>query len=377
MAGTSSDQNIIMASLNAVEWGFANSHPAPLDGIHPYPAKFIADIPRQLLKTLPIPAGTVVFDPFCGSGTTLSVAQELGFASIGVDLNPIACLLARVKTGPFQSSYELYPERLVKQAEGFFTPVDVDIPNVNHWFEPEVQYAIVALRRAIMMIPDLALQDIMNLALSAIIVRVSNQESDTRYAAVQKKVSADKTFQLFLFSCKKIFDALKQREWEIVPATVLHGNTLELSPQKLPEVGILITSPPYPNAYEYWLYHKYRMWWLGYDPLFVKSNEIGARAHFFSGSGKSKKTDFAEQMTTAFELFKKIVVPGGYICFVIGRSKIHGEIIDNALTVENISRKLGLKFLLRKDREILAKRKSFNLSHAKIKTESILIMQRG
>ena len=366
-----------MATLEAFDWSFTDSRPAPLEGIHPYPAKFISDIPRKLLNTLPVPSGTVVFDPFCGSGTTLSVAQELGFMSAGVDLNPIACLMSRVKTGLFREEYEQYPEKLVKQAESFFAPVNVDIPNIDHWFELEVQYAIVALRKAIMQISDVNLRNIMNLALSAIIVRVSNQDSDTRYAAVKKDVSATKTFQLFLMSCKKIFAALKQRNWEIIPATVLHDNTLQLSQEKLPKVGIVITSPPYPNAYEYWLYHKYRMWWLGYDPLLVKNNEIGARAHFFSGSAKNKKQDFAEQMTKLFNLFAKVVVPGGYICFVVGRSKIHGEIIDNALTIENISRNLGFNFLLRKDREILAKRKSFNLSHAQIKTESILIMQRS
>lgn len=370
-------QNKIMATLEAFDWSFTDSRPAPLEGIHPYPAKFIADIPRKLLNTLPVPSNTVVFDPFCGSGTTLSVAQELGFASVGVDLNPIACLMSRVKIGAFSHEYEQYPEQLIKQAKDFFMPVDVNIPNINHWFEPEVQYAIAALRKAIVLIPDLALKDIMNLALSAIIVRVSNQDSDTRYAAVKKDVSAEKTFQLFLMSCRKILEALKQRTWEITPATVLHGNTLRLSHEKLPKVGIVITSPPYPNAYEYWLYHKYRMWWLGYDPLVVKNDEIGARAHFFSGASKNKKQDFAEQMTELFNLFAKVVIPGGYICFVVGRSKIHGEIVDNALTIENVSRNLGFEFLLRKDREILSARKSFNLSHAQIKTESILIMQRS
>ena len=45
--------------------------------------------------------------------------------------------------------------------------------------------------------------------------------------------------------------------------------------------GRLVTSPPYPNAYEYWLYHKYRMYWLGFDPIPIRENEIGARPHYF------------------------------------------------------------------------------------------------
>ena len=34
------------------------------------------------------PAGGVVLDPFCGTGTTLKVAQELNRRAIGIDLSP-------------------------------------------------------------------------------------------------------------------------------------------------------------------------------------------------------------------------------------------------------------------------------------------------
>ena len=40
----------------------------------------------------------VVFDPFCGSGTTLVAAQFLGFEAIGCDANPLMCLVSEAKT---------------------------------------------------------------------------------------------------------------------------------------------------------------------------------------------------------------------------------------------------------------------------------------
>jgi site-specific DNA-methyltransferase (cytosine-N4-specific) len=58
---------------------------------------------------------------------------------------------------------------------------------------------------------------------------------------------------------------------------------------------------PYPNAYEYWLYHKYRMFWLGMDPLKVRAKEIGARPHFFRKNGATMH-DFERQMTLVFRL---------------------------------------------------------------------------
>lgn len=89
------------ASLAAIDWSFEKRERAPaIEAIHPYPAKFIGDIPRALLGALPLPPRTLVFDPFCGCGTTLLEAQRRGIPSVGVDLNPIACLIARVKTSP-------------------------------------------------------------------------------------------------------------------------------------------------------------------------------------------------------------------------------------------------------------------------------------
>ena len=87
--------------LAEVDWDFPQRimH-SPIEGIHPYPAKFVAELPRALLDALPVPSGTAVLDPFCGSGTTLVECQRRGLLSVGIDLNPIACLMTRVKTSP-------------------------------------------------------------------------------------------------------------------------------------------------------------------------------------------------------------------------------------------------------------------------------------
>lgn len=52
-----------------------------------HPATFPSELPRRaiLLSTWP---GDVVLDPFCGSGTTVKVAKDLGRKAIGVDLAP-------------------------------------------------------------------------------------------------------------------------------------------------------------------------------------------------------------------------------------------------------------------------------------------------
>lgn len=52
-----------------------------------HPAPFPEEIPRRAIKLSTWP-GDVVLDPFCGSGTTLKVAKDLGRIGIGFDLSP-------------------------------------------------------------------------------------------------------------------------------------------------------------------------------------------------------------------------------------------------------------------------------------------------
>lgn len=365
--------------LRSVDWSFTNRRNGhAVEAIHPYPAKFIPDIPRAFLSALHVPNGTAVLDPFCGSGTTLSEAQRLGLPSVGIDLNPIACLISRVKTAPTPLNFEQVAVGIADAARINRDPRRWDIPNVDHWFRPEVQEAIAALVQEIGTSQAKGSNDALRLALSSILVRVSNQESDTRYAAIEKPVTKVDVFDHFLAGCRKISKALSTRDWEPLPQPrVIEADTLKADPAAIGmPIGMVITSPPYPNAYEYWLYHKYRMWWLGFDPLAVKAQEIGARAHFFKREHHTEE-NFWVQMRGAFALIDAVLVDVGFACFVIGRSKIHGRIIDNADIIQAIAEERGMSLISRFERVISADRKSFNLSHARIKTETIIVFQKG
>lgn len=380
-AAESSDSRVATAMqtrLAAVDWSFAHRERAPaIEAIHPYPAKFIGDIPRALLEVLPIPENTVVFDPFAGSGTTLMEAQRRGIPSVGVDLNPIACLIARVKTSPAPTALLEKARQISLSARKNKAPHRWDIPNVDHWFKEDVQKAIAALLHEINALRRGRTHDALRLALSSILVRVSNQDSDTRYAAVEKQVTKEDVFENFVTAADKVNKALQARDWSLPPARVIEANTLALEPSSLQDrVGLVITSPPYPNAYEYWLYHKYRMWWLGFDPLAVKEQEIGARAHFFKREHHTEE-HFWDQMRGTFKLIDRVLVERGYACFVIGRSKIHGRIVDNADIIQAVSAERGFAVASRFDRVISSSRKSFNLSHANIKTETVLVLQKS
>ena len=66
--------------------------------LHPYMGKFIPQLVEIfLLKFRP----KLVYDPFCGSGTTLVEANVLGIDSIGTDISAFNVLLSKVKTDSY------------------------------------------------------------------------------------------------------------------------------------------------------------------------------------------------------------------------------------------------------------------------------------
>lgn len=362
--------------LATIDWDFCDrTSQEDIEGIHPYPAKFIADIPRALLSALPARKGTAVLDPFCGSGTTLVECQRRGFPAVGIDLNPIACLMSRIKTGEYPHELERHAIRVVIDAERSSDASIPTIPNLDHWFESAIQEKLTGLLSAIDSTPNPA-RDCLRLALSSIIVRVSKQESDTRYAAVSKNIAPKNVTDLFLRAVARISAALRNRRYALTNVQVIEGDTLAVKPKQIAKpISLVITSPPYPNAYEYWLYHKYRMWWLGFDPLAVKAKEIGARAHFFKKNPHTAD-DFARQMGTTFSLLSRVVIPGGYVCFVVGRSRIRGETVDNAEIVLTAGDRFGFRQTYVTERVLSPTRKAFNLAHANIKRESVLVLRK-
>jgi site-specific DNA-methyltransferase (cytosine-N4-specific) len=364
-------------SVGSVDWDFAqNDGKDVLHNLHPYPAKFISEIPRTLIQMFPPVTGTAILDPFCGCGTTLLEGQRAGYKTIGVDLNPIACLITRVKTTALPKDFLAEAEECIAAALADRDKSIPEISNLNHWFCSGARLGIARLMRAFSRIERESLLDHLRLALSSIIVRVSNQDSDTRYAAIVKNISVQEVCAQFGSACKRIAKAKLGQPVHLPKSTVIEKDILTVKPSNIgAKVGLVVTSPPYPNAYEYWLYHKYRMWWLGFDALEVKRQEIGARAHYFKKNHPTED-DFRGQMTAVLELTSATVVPGGHIAFVIGRSRIHGKDVDNAQLLKDCADNVGLKLVMEVERIIHPSRKAFNLSHARIKNESVLVFGR-
>ena len=80
--------------------------------LHPYKGKFIPQLVEYFLdshtddfkKEVFFRKGDIVLDPFCGSGTTLVQANELGMDSVGIDISEFNCQISNAKVRKYNIS---------------------------------------------------------------------------------------------------------------------------------------------------------------------------------------------------------------------------------------------------------------------------------
>lgn len=386
--GLSESDASLLQDLARRDWAFADAKTQQhAHGIHPYPAKFIPQIPRRLIKELHPKDGTATFDPFCGSGTTLLESVMQGIPAIGVDINPLAVLLSKVKSRPLDEPLNDPAHSIAQRARAWIEEGDdyniPEIPRLDHWFQDHVAKVVAFLVDEIRNV-DVSerARDALKIALSSILVKVSNQESNTRYAAVEKDVSETDVVSYFETSAIKISNTLNQIiEKPLFPdvrsteVTVIQADSRELR-NDVPDwnVGLIVTSPPYPNAYEYWLYHKYRMYWLDMDPISAKENEIGARP-FYSKENGLTADDFERHMHQCFLTFNDLLEKGRYVCILVGNSQIRGEAVDNGEIIKRVGKKSGFALRASIPREIPSTSSSFNPSNRSTRNERVMILE--
>lgn len=65
---------------------------------YPYYAGFSPAFAREVLKQIAAPKRAVIMDPWNGGGTTTQVSLDMGFRTIGFDINPVVVMVARART---------------------------------------------------------------------------------------------------------------------------------------------------------------------------------------------------------------------------------------------------------------------------------------
>lgn len=369
-----------LSKLKNTDWDFQDADTGlSVHSFHPYPARYIPEIPRTLISELTRENDTV-YDPFMGIGTTLLEANRMGRNAIGNDVSELAVLVSRVKTTSIiPTTFDLLDgldEVIYNHLQNRLEISENNHHKLSYWFKDFVIREISSIVSAIKDIKNRELSDFCRVALSSIIVGVSNQDSDTRYVRVEKNIKQGDTIRRFkkrLMLMKKLMGA----DWENIAkgkTRVVVADTREELPFGYDSADFVAFSPPYPNAYDYHLYHKHRFFWLEMDLFFLRKHEIGAHADYSKKNGLSSE-DFARDMGMCLSNIANILKSGGYMAIVVGNSILKGNLINNDMLIRDVSKKTS--FLLEDvfERKINLSRKSFNPAIGNIKTEKILLFR--
>ena len=323
-----------------------------LDRVHPYPAKFPIDLAIQYIPQY-TDIGDTVFDPFVGSGTTLLASSVLNRIGYGTDINYIAILISSFKLLSLQDrdieDLQIFISRFKNQAQEQIEHTDkFSYPSIEHWFCENSILVLSTIKKEISALANKSQKLFCNLVFSSIINTVSNQESDTRYAAIDKANMTiphiidifTKKFEyiLSLFSsCRSMF-----RTNEACKA-FLHD--AKYCDQVIPpdSVDFILTSPPYPNTYDYYLYHKHRMNWLEYDVKFSMNAEIGSRREY--SSLKKPQEKFDEDLFQILYTCNKLLKSYKHAVIVMGDGKIQGNVYDAKTNIEKICRQINWRLI--------------------------------
>jgi hypothetical protein len=277
---------------------------------HTYPARMHPATSKRLVEIVMQgrPHG-VILDPFCGSGTTLVEARAAGLKAIGVDLNPLAALLARTKTwtAPAPRRRQLLDagrrlardtlaevksaRRATHEPTPLRAPAGFD-PNARNrrlarWFAPHVRRELeyMAARIDEVRASDAEIGDALFVALSAVLYKVSSRASDTDPSWVERAVARGAASRLFVQRIELLcagLDDLARTPGPLPEVIEADARTL-VDRLGAGSVAGVVTSPPYAGTYDYAEQHRLRFDFLGIRHRAFDEGEIGARRAFNAG----------------------------------------------------------------------------------------------
>jgi Predicted DNA modification methylase len=242
-----------------IDWAFSDFRTWGLHFIHKHEGKADPWLARSCVNLLEVKEGETILDPFCGSGTFIADAPLMGINAIGVDINPLSTLIAKVKSKLIEIPVSELKDTIIKISEK--NPVNIII-------EPELKEKIYELRKGSLikeknikeilfmkqLIDNIAIDDLIKdflyVILSRSITEIFEKRRFTNASLLQNFLKDAVTFYLYTYASQQILSKLdielKGR------CEVYTGDSLNIqSVINGTHISGVVTSPPYFDALDY------------------------------------------------------------------------------------------------------------------------------
>lgn len=222
--------------------------------IHPYPAMLHPLLVDYLLETY-AKDGDVVFDPFCGSGVVLLQSNTHGYESAGYDINPLALLIAKVKTTKYD----------VKRLQAEFAALSAmirdnkekDVPplkNEDHWYTKKVVNDLGRIRSVLLQAKKDGRFVYQNFFVICF-AHVCRHQSLTRkgefkrYRVEESKIKDESlVFEKYDSHIQEMIKLIESNPQPLKDAHPTLANSEEKIKDTTPDYSLVITSPPYGDS---------------------------------------------------------------------------------------------------------------------------------
>ena len=320
---------------------------------HGYPARLHPATARVLVELVAQGAGpqAPLVDPFCGSGTVLVEARAAGVPATGVDLNPLAVLVARAKTWTASPPRRKQLHRVGHEITGLVLaagkaarragaesmalrrPVGFD-PNARdrrlaRWFAPHVrrELELIAAHLDELRASDAELADVLTACLSAILYKVSSRSSDTDPTWVARNVPRGAAARHFAQRVELLSAGLHDMaRGPIAPPRVVEDDARRLG--DIVPAGTaagVVTSPPYAGTYDYAEHQRLRFDFLALRHRALDAGEIGSRRSF--ENDPDANAAWRTALADALDAIARALAPGAAAALVIGDSYARGRAV--------------------------------------------------
>ena len=259
--------------------------------IYPYRGKFHPQMIRALLNIAGASEGSLVLDPYVGSGTTALEASLLGMRCIGIDMSPLCAMLTRVKVGSARAVEAIRARVTALLDEPALDPEDSS--SANHEDRRVCEFVQIARMVAL---------------------------SDMTRRRRDGHASFHKNLKAMLQSVEAHAEALRRYRIRPGEAAISIGDARNLVASCIADssVDAIVTSPPYSIALDYVKNDEHALRALGVDLRNLRDSMTGVR-----GRGPQQQLElYNRDMQQMFLEVARVLKPNARAIFVIGNATV-------------------------------------------------------